>query len=110
MRQGIHCAESASAMAEVKGLEPCLLDYRQAAEYLNIGKSTLYALVSEQQLTCVRFGAGKTKRGLTPASRSWRNACSESLYFSRGLVARRRRKRSTQITTKGMRFSGTSRL
>ena len=42
-----------------------LLNYKQAAAYLNIGKSTLYALVSEQQLTCVRFGAGKTKRGLT---------------------------------------------
>ncbi len=35
-------------MAEVKGLEPSLLDYRQAAEDLNIGKSILYASVSDQ--------------------------------------------------------------
>ena len=54
VRQGIHCAESASAMAEVKGLEPCLLDYRQATEYLNIGKSTSDAAIRTGSPGCMR--------------------------------------------------------
>jgi excisionase family DNA binding protein len=52
-------------MTDRKQIEPRLLDYKQAADYLSIGKSTLYSLVSGGQLTCVRFGAGKTKRGVT---------------------------------------------
>ena len=48
-----------------KQVERRRLDYEQAAEYLSIGKSTLYSLVSEGQLTCVRFGVGKTKKGVT---------------------------------------------
>ena len=43
----------------------CLLNYKQAAAYLNVGKSTIYALVSQGELTCVQFGAGKTKKGIT---------------------------------------------
>ena len=42
-----------------------LLNYKQAAAYLNVGKSTIYALVSQGELTCVQFGAGKTKKGIT---------------------------------------------
>ena len=42
-----------------------LLNYKQAAAYLNIGKSTIYALVSQGELTCAQFGAGKTKKGIT---------------------------------------------
>ena len=42
-----------------------LLTYREAAEFLNISKSSLYALASAGELTCVQFGAGKTKKGIT---------------------------------------------
>ncbi len=62
-----HIAEKArnTVMPDVTQIEARLLDYKQAAVYLNIGKSTLYALVSEGQLTCVQFGVGKTKKGVT---------------------------------------------
>ena len=56
---------TSSIMSDVKLVESRLWNYKQAAEYLNIGKSTLYALVSQGQLTCVRFGVGKTKKGVT---------------------------------------------
>ena len=91
-------------------VEPCLLDYRQAAEYLNIGKSTLYALVSEQQLTCVRFGAGKDQAGTDTRLQVLEKRLQRVLPVLTWSGCSRRRKRSTQITTKGMRFSGTSRL
>ena len=45
--------------------EAHLLNYKQAADYLNVGKSTIYALVSQVEPTCVQFGAGKTKKGIT---------------------------------------------
>ena len=41
-------------------MEP-LLNYKQASEFLNIGKSTLYMLVSSGDLPAVRFG-GKITR------------------------------------------------
>jgi len=56
---------TSSIMSDVNLVEPRLWNYRQAAEYLNIGKSTLCTLVSQGQLTCVRFGVGKTKKGVT---------------------------------------------
>jgi excisionase family DNA binding protein len=52
-------------MPELKRSENGLMSYKEAAEYLKIGKSTLYALVSTGQLDCVRFGVGKTKQGVT---------------------------------------------
>ena len=54
-----------SIMSDVKLVESRLWNYRQAAKYLNISKSTLYELVSQGQLTCVRFGVGKTRMGVT---------------------------------------------
>ena len=42
-----------------------LLNYKQAATYLNVGKSTIYALASQGELARVQFGAGKTKKGIT---------------------------------------------
>ena len=40
-----------------------LLNCKQAAAYL--GKSTIFALVSQGELICLQFGAGKTKKGIT---------------------------------------------
>ena len=41
-----------------------LLTYREAARYLAVSTSTLYAMVSRGELPVVQFG-GKTKRGCT---------------------------------------------
>ena len=42
-----------------------LMRYVEAAEYLAVGKSTLYSLVSRGEIRVVRFGAGKTGKGVT---------------------------------------------
>jgi len=46
-------------------MEARLLTYREAAEFLAVGKSTVYAMASQGELPCVQFGAGKTKKGVT---------------------------------------------
>ena len=50
--------------ATCKGLE-ALLSYDDAADFLGVAKSTLYAMVSQGQIEVVQFGAGRTKRGCT---------------------------------------------
>lgn len=50
-------------MADVKQQpEDCLLSYKQVAEFLNVGKSTVYQLASRGELPCVRVtGKGCTR-------------------------------------------------
>ena len=47
-----------------KGLQ-ALLSYDDAADFLGVAKSTLYAMVSQGQIEVVQFGAGRNKRGCT---------------------------------------------
>ncbi len=42
-----------------------LLTYEQAADHLQIGVSTLYALVSKGAVRVVRLGTGRGGRGIT---------------------------------------------
>jgi excisionase family DNA binding protein len=66
-----------------------LLNYKQAAEFLAVGKSTVYGLVSEGLLTCIRFGAGKTRKGVT----RFREQDLEAFVKSRIHLAKRPKKR-----------------
>ena len=44
-------------------LEPTLLKYNEAAEYLNVSSSTLYAMVSNGRVPVVRMGSGPKGQG-----------------------------------------------
>ena len=46
-------------------LEPTLLKYNEAAEYLNVSSSTLYAMVSNGRVPVVRMGSGPKGKGIT---------------------------------------------